>query len=400
MITLTAIGRNDPALMTSADFIPDNPEALTDKLSLAPPWPLADEDVKAALERAYGSGDWGRYHGAECASLSDELQAHHGVEHASLCSSGTVAVELALRGLGVAAGDEVLLAAYDFPGNFRAIEAIGARPVLLDLGEVDAQLDVRQVETAVSPRTKAVIASHLHSGFVDMPALRTIADDTGLAIVEDACQCPGAWLSGKRAGTWGDIGVLSFGGSKLLTAGRGGALLCNDAGIMQRIKVFRERGNDAFPLSELQAAVLRPQLAKLDTYNAQRFQASRHLIARMEQVSTLQPLAEVTSNQDPTSSGHDLHQPGFYKLGMWFDPESAGKGRDAFSDAARAAGIALDPGFRGFAGRSGRRCRKVGELTNAQKAAEQLLILHHPVLLEPYETLDVLAATLQKLCDG
>jgi dTDP-4-amino-4,6-dideoxygalactose transaminase len=148
----------------------------------------------------------------------------HAVRHAWLGSSGTIAVELALRGLKVAAGDEVILAAYDFPGNFRAIEAIGARPMLVDLAPGTWTLDVDHVEAAISPVTKAIVVSHLHGSLADMQRLCELANERGLTIVEDACQVPGASISGRPTGSWGDCGILSFGGSKLLTAGRGGAI--------------------------------------------------------------------------------------------------------------------------------------------------------------------------------
>ena len=106
-----------------------------------------------------------------CASCLAQM---HGVQHAWLCSSGTIAVELALRGLKVGPGDEVILAAYDFPGNFRAIEAIGARPVLVDLAPGTWTIDVEQVAAAISPRTKAIIVSHLHGSLADMRRLRRI----------------------------------------------------------------------------------------------------------------------------------------------------------------------------------------------------------------------------------
>src|SRR5215831_17047378 len=92
----------------------------------------------------------------------------------------------------------------------------------------------------------------------------------GVAVVEDAAQCPGASVQGRPAGAWGDVGVLSFGGSKLLSAGRGGALLTRHADVHQRARLFLHRGNLVCPLSELQAAVLLPQLAKLDERNGQR----------------------------------------------------------------------------------------------------------------------------------
>ena len=96
-------------------------------------WPVADDQIRESIIASIDDGDWGAYHGRYTSQLSDQLQQWLSIDHALLCCSGTVAVELALRGVGVSAGDEVVLAAYDFPGNFRAIEAIGATPVLIDV---------------------------------------------------------------------------------------------------------------------------------------------------------------------------------------------------------------------------------------------------------------------------
>src|SRR6476620_2067681 len=106
-----------------------------------PQWPRPDVDIRAALESAYSEGTWGRYHGPHCDRLKSLLAELCGVSFAWLCSSGTIDVELALRGLKIGDGDEVILAAYDFPGNFRAIEAVGARPVLVDLAPGSWTLD-------------------------------------------------------------------------------------------------------------------------------------------------------------------------------------------------------------------------------------------------------------------
>src|SRR5262245_28671052 len=133
-----------------------------------PGWPPLDESVRAALEAAYADGSWGRYHGPHCERLRELLAALCGIRHAWLCSSGTIGIELALRGLKVGLGDEVILAGYDFPGNFRAIEAVGARPVLVDLVSGGWTIDAEQVASAVSPQTKALIVSHLHGSLADM----------------------------------------------------------------------------------------------------------------------------------------------------------------------------------------------------------------------------------------
>ncbi|MCG8450403.1 MAG: DegT/DnrJ/EryC1/StrS family aminotransferase, partial [Pirellulales bacterium] len=109
------------------------------------PWPIPDEDVQEALSRTYREGAWGHYQGPESEQLIQELCQYFACSHALLCCSGTIGIELALRGCGVTAGDEVVLAGYDFPGNFRAIEAVGARPVLADVAPGSWSLDVQSL---------------------------------------------------------------------------------------------------------------------------------------------------------------------------------------------------------------------------------------------------------------
>ena len=111
------------------------------------------------------------------------------------------------------------LAAYDYPGNFLAVHAVGARPVLADVAPDDWNLDLHSLAEALGPAVRAVIVSHLHGGLVPMRELTDLVSSRNVAVVEDAAQAPGAMVQGRRAGSWGDVGVLSFGGSKLLTAG-------------------------------------------------------------------------------------------------------------------------------------------------------------------------------------
>lgn len=353
-----------------------------------PPWPINDEEVRCALDEAYQSRAWGQYEGPNCQELAERLAQLHDVPHVTLCCSGTFAVELALRGLGIEEGDEVILAGYDFGGNFGAIEAVGARPVLVDIDPSNWNFDPGILETAISPQTRAVIVSHLHGVVVPMQALTEVARRHDLSVVEDACQMPVARVEGRPAGTWGDVGVLSFGGSKLLSAGRGGALLTARADINQRARLFCRRGNHAFPLSELQAAVLLPQLGKLPQRSARRRDAAQRLIDRIDELPGLAPLENraVDSQAD------------YYKLGVKYAPDQLGGcSRDDFTAAVRAEGVALDAGFRGFARRSPRRCRHVGGLSQSRLASERMLVLHHPVLLEADSTIDRVADALAKV---
>jgi dTDP-4-amino-4,6-dideoxygalactose transaminase len=289
------------------------------------------------------------------------------VAHVYPCASGTFAVELALRAIPVLPGEEVVLAGYDFPGNFRAVEAIGATPVLIDIERRTCGLDLDQLAQVLAQRpVRAVIASHLHGGLADMATICRLAHDRGAAVIEDACQATGAFVQGRRAGTWGDTGVLSFGGSKLLTAGRGGVLLTPHAEIHQRAKIFCERGNHAFPLSELQAAVLLPQIERLDERNRRRAANVRRLRERLRQ----QDQAEMVDHRD-------RGEPSYYKV-AWYTSDAA---RATVLAAAAARGIELGAGFPGFFRRGAKRCVRPFPLPSSQRAAQQLVLLHHPMLL-------------------
>ncbi len=321
------------------------------------------------------------------ASLEQELARHFENPHVIAVCSGTVAVELALRGLRIGPGDEVILAGYDFPGNFRAIEAVGALAVLTDIVPRTWAPDAQLLETAHGPKVRAVVVSHLHGGLAPMHEICQWAAARSVRVVEDACQAPGATVQGRPAGSWGDVSVLSFGGSKLLTAGRGGAVLTHDAQVRQRIQVYAQRGNEAFPLSEIQAAVLLPQLEKLPMRNTARCNAVLQLL---DQLSGVRCLTSVKI--DP-----DLGDASFYKVAWLYDPDAlGGHSRHEFLAAVQAEGVAMDEGFRGFFRRSNRRCRIAGRLEASRAASERTVLLHHPVLLLGTEAVDRVAQAIKK----
>lgn len=383
--TWVAMSRSQqPAFPGGEPVFPDGP----------PAWPLQDPDVAEALQRAWADGSWGKYHGDYCTKLQQALAEYHDCEHVILTCSGTAAVELALRGVNVQPHSEVLLAAYEFSANFANTLLLDATPVLVDVRPDDWQLDATQLPAAFSGRTAAVLVSHLHGGLVDMPAVLEFARSRNLPVIEDACQTPGGMIDGSRCGSAGDVGVLSFGGSKLLTAGRGGAVLTNDAHIAQRIKLYTERGNSAYPLSELQAAVLLPQLARLDELNQQRTASVTTLRKELADIDGLQLFACAQQTRDATNN-----QPVYYKVGIQYDAAKFhDMSRDQFSRAARAEGIALDPGFRSLhKTHSRRRYRSVNDLPSASVADDNVLVLHHPVLLESADTMEKLAAALKKV---
>jgi dTDP-4-amino-4,6-dideoxygalactose transaminase len=354
----------------------------------SPSWPIEEPTVRQALQEAYASGAWGRYDGGLVAKLEAELAAYHDVPHVITTASGTIAVELALRAAGVVPGDEVIEAAYDFSGNFLTIHALSAVPVLVDIDAKSGNLDPNRLVEAFSAATKAIVVSHLHGGLVPMHEVMELTRGRGIAVIEDAAQCPGAMVQGRRAGTWGDAGVLSFGGSKLLTAGRGGAILTAQNAIAQRARIWQMRGNLVAPLSELQAAVLRPQLALLDENN--RTRASRVAVLRdaLSDVPGLR-LFEMDLEQS---------QPAYYKVGLFYDAEMFGLGRGLLRAALSAEGLAVDEGFRALhVERSPARFRAAGPLDHARRAHESVLTLHHPILLATAEAMTEIGTAIRKV---
>lgn len=344
--------------------------------------------MQAALAAAHADGSWGKYLGPNVPRLEALLAERYGVAHAATCASGTLAVEIGLRALGVGPGDEVILGAYDFDSNLLTVHALGATPVLVDVSPANACLELGGLESVISPATKAIIASHLHGGLVAMRPLMDIARRHGVGVVEDAAQATGAVVEGQPAGSWGDVGVLSFGGSKLVTAGRGGAILTRDPNTYQRARLALSRGIQQWAaLSELQAAVIVPQLVKLDERTGLRERRVRQLLDALADVPGLWPFANTLPDC----------RPAYYKLGFFFDADAFGLSRDLFVKALRAEGVAFDPGFRALhVGRAPGRYRAPAPLPHAEIAGRSVVALHHPVLSLGEAEVDQVAVAVRK----
>lgn len=354
-----------------------------------PNWPVADDSIFQSVEAALRSGQWGTYDGGLTEQLHQSLQSRFGSQHSLLCSSGTISVELALRGVGVKADDEVILSAYDFPGNFRAIESIGATPVLIDVAQGGWVMNPAEISAALSDKTSAIVVSHLHGQTADVVAIAGIAADHGVGVIEDVCQSPGAMIEGKPVGTFGDVATFSFGGSKLLSAGRGGAITSDNESVIQRAKIYAHRGNDAFPLSQIQAALLLPQLQRLGRQNEIRHQSAVRIAEAVNALDGLHSL----QNRDGVDQLSTLGS--YYKLPIMIE-EGFAVDRAKLLSVLQPEGIAIDVGFRGFLKRSRRRCRSIGDLSHSQIAATQTILLHHPILLSDDESIDRLIDALKR----
>jgi dTDP-4-amino-4,6-dideoxygalactose transaminase len=249
-------------------------------------------EFEAALARVLESGQV--ILGPEVAALEDEVARYCGVAYGVACGSGTDALSLALHALEIGPGDEVILPTFTFFATAGAVCRTGAQPVFVDIDPVTYNLDPFQVESKITPRTRAVMPVHLFGQCADMESLWNIAERHDLTIIEDAAQSLGAEYQGKRAGSLGGMACLSFYPTKNLGGfGDGGMVVTGDPGWAARMTCLRVHGMEPKyhhkylgwngRLDAMQAALLRVKLPHLDGRLAARQAAARRYDGLIEE---------------------------------------------------------------------------------------------------------------------
>ncbi|MBM3801339.1 MAG: DegT/DnrJ/EryC1/StrS family aminotransferase [Acidimicrobiia bacterium] len=242
------------------------------------------QEINVAIQRVLEGGQY--ILGREVAAFEEEFAAFVGVPYAIGVGNGTDALELALRACGIGPGDEVITVSHTAVATVAAIELAGATPVFVDIEPASYLIDVRQIESVVSVRTKAILPVHLYGLPANLPAITETARKHGLRVVEDCAQSHGAVLNGKNTGAWGDVAAFSFYPTKNLgTLGDGGMVVTRDAHLASRIREMREYGwvrryvseqpGMNTRLDELQAAILRVKLRYLAQDNHRRARLAR-----------------------------------------------------------------------------------------------------------------------------
>jgi dTDP-4-amino-4,6-dideoxygalactose transaminase len=241
-------------------------------------------ELEAAVVRVLASGQV--ILGPEVAALEEEVAHYCGVGYGVGCGSGTDALSLALHGLGIGPGDEVLVPTFTFFATAGSICRAGARPVFTDIDPVTYNLDPLQIESKVTPRTRAIMAVHLFGQCADMETIWHIAERHDLLVIEDAAQSLGSEYQGKRAGSLGAVGCLSFYPTKNLGAyGDAGMVVTNDAEWAERMRCLRVHGMEPkyfhkhlgwnARIDAVQAALLRVKLPHLERWIEARQAAAR-----------------------------------------------------------------------------------------------------------------------------
>jgi len=309
-----------------------------------PAWPVFDHREERALLEVLHSGHWGALTGTKVPAFEKAFAQFQDAAYGVCVPNGTIALELALRALGVGPGDEVITTPYTFIATASAAFAVGARPVFVDIDPDSLNLDPDRLEAAITERTKVIAPVHIGGHSADMDGVLRVAAAHGLRVLEDAAQAWGASWRGRRVGALGDLGIFSFQSSKNITAGEGGIVLTNDAELAELCwsihNVGRVPGGEWYQherlgsnlrMTEWQAAVLLAQLERLPEQLALREANARYLAERLAAVPGLTPLPT-----DPHVTQHARHL-----FAIRFEPAAFGdRSRDEFLAAWRAEGIA------------------------------------------------------------
>lgn len=356
------------------------------RTSALAPWPFYGEAELDAARAVLESGNVNYWTGSQCRAFETEFATYHGGGHAIALANGTLALELALRVLGIGSGDEVVVAPRSYFASASCCAMVGASSVFADVDADSQNITADTIEAAITPKTKAIIVVHLAGWPCKMPEIMRLARDRGLLVIEDCAQAHGAKIDDRPVGSFGDIGAWSFCQDKIMsTAGEGGMILTKDPSLWEAAWSFKDHGKSwqrvnsgdhppgfrwlhesfgsNYRLTELQAAIGRLQLGYLDDWIAKR----RANAARINK-----GISDIPALRKTLPSEREFHS--YYKFYAFVRPSQLRDGwsRDRILNALAAEGL---PGLSGS-------CPEIYR----EKAFESLGIKPLPVARELGET--------------
>ena len=367
------------------------------------PWPCFTTEEAEAVTRVLLSNKVNYWTGQECREFEKEFALWSGCEYAIALANGSVALELALKVLGVGAGDEVIVTPRTFIASVSSIVNVGAKPVFADVDLETQNITADSIRSVLTSRTRAVICVHLAGYPCDMDPIMALASEYGLKVVEDCAQAHGARYKGQSVGSIGHIGVWSFCQDKIMTTGgEGGMFTTNDYDLWSQAWSYKDHGKSweavyetkhppgygfrwlhesfgtNFRMTEMQAAIGRIQLARMTEWSS----ARQFNVERITQV-----FSKYSSIFVPKVPGGIVHA--WYKFYVFVVPEglAGGWSRDKIIDEINMMGV---PCFSGACPEvylekafEDSDFRPVSELTAVkQLGATSLMFLVHPTLTE------------------
>jgi dTDP-4-amino-4,6-dideoxygalactose transaminase len=311
-------------------------------------WPQFDDRERQAINAVLESRNWGGYPfpNQQAELFARRFAAHQGARHALCAANGTVTLEIALKALGISAGDEVIVPAYTFEATAAPVLRLGAVPVFVDVLADTYCIDTDAAEAAITSRTRAVIPVHLAMNMADMDAVSELAARHGLKVIEDCAHAHGARWRNQGAGAIGDAGSFSMQTSKLMTAGEGGVVTTNDDEIFELCQSYVNCGRASqtdyfdhrilgfnYRMTEFQAAILLAQLERLDEQTEGRMMRAARLAEGLSSIAGIELLRR----------DERLTMQAIYQFVFKYDARAfGGAARDRFVAALEAEGIPAD----------------------------------------------------------
>lgn len=377
-----------------------------------PSWPVWDEHERSALLGVLDAGGWWQGNGTVAATFAADFAAYHGAAFGMALTNGTHTLEAALVACDVGDGDEVIVPGMTFVASAAAVLAVNATPVLVDIDADTLCIDPAAAEAAITPRTKAIIAVHVAGAAADLDALTDLCARRGLRLIEDCAHAHGTFWRGRGVGSWGDFGSFSMQRSKLMTAGEGGVLICNDEALRDAAWAYADCGRvkgqwfyhhatygSNLRMTEWQGAVLSGQLQRFPDQNRIRNDNALALNAALDEIPGVR-----TPRRDPR-----MDSQGNYCFVFHYDAEQfAGLPLRRFEAALAAEGVPMGVSYpsltdlavfrnRNFAPRLREHAPTIDystqHLPRAEHAAASTVWLQHRLLLaEREDVLDVARA--------
>jgi len=252
--------------------------------------PMIGEEEKRAVIEVLNSGIIAQ--GPRVKQFELDFKEYMNINYAIATSSGTSALKIALKTMGIKEGDEVITTPFSFIASANSILFTGAKPVFVDIEEDSFNIDTNLIKEKITKRTKAIMPVHLYGNPADMEEIMQIANDNNLKVIEDAAQAHGAKIKNKMVGTFGDAGCFSFYPTKNMTTGEGGIIVAKDKEIYEQSLKLRDHGaykkyhHDIlgfnFRMTDIAAAIGIEQLKKLEKHNDMRINNAEYLYKKLK----------------------------------------------------------------------------------------------------------------------
>ncbi len=281
-----------------------------------PRWPVWNQHEINNLREVVESGKWGAMHGDKVKTFTEKFASYHQAKHGVCVNSGTIALSVALKSVGIGAGDEVILPAYTFVASATAILDVGAIPVFVDIDPETYNIDIDSIEQAITEKTAGIMPVHFGGRPADMDRMLAIAKKHNLKIIEDAAQAWGSEWNNQKVGAIGDAGGFSFQSSKNITSAEGGIVLTNDDETAKFCRSYANCGRveggvwyehyylgGNFRMTEFQAAVL---LAQFDRYPGLKQKRESNAQYLTEHLSQIEGIEVLSANPKITSNSYHL----------------------------------------------------------------------------------------------